>query len=165
MRPSDEVTDAAAITGPRGRAWAIDLEGAYVAAGRARETGFDVACWIVEAPWAHPVWHSYGINLIHLRQVPEQPPLHFYLAGATHEMFVAALDPGRPRQRMLETGTLARLLPLNFGAQFIATNDADAMGRVERAVRLICAGRLSPDTDFIQQWIDLFGTSNMIHQS
>lgn len=117
-----------------------------------------VVDWLVEAPEAHPVWHSYAVCLIHLRPLPDMPPPRFYLPGATHEIWVAALDPWAVRQPMiLRTQMMAYLLPLNFAAQFIASDDAVAMARVEGVVRAICFGTLSPDSDAIDVWCELFG--------
>lgn len=45
--------------------------------------------------------------------------------------------------------------------QIIAETDAAAMERIEKAVRLLCDGRVSPDTDFIGDWVALFG-DNMV---
>lgn len=150
------------LTSLHGRAWAVDIDGAFKRLGRSREEFGDVASWLIEASWAHPIWHSYWINLNHLRPVSGQmAPLHFYLEGATHEVWVKALDPARPRQAMIETGNMAPLQPGNFAAQIIERSDEAAQERIKDAVQLICQGKLSPDTDFLRPWILLFG-DNMV---
>ena len=116
---------------------------------------------VVEAPWAHPIWHSYAVILVHLRPLPDGRPTKFYLAAATHEIWLYALDPDQPRQPMIEFGQPKWLTPMNFGAQFIAASDEAAKLKVEEAVQDIVAGKLSPDTDFIRHWAYRFG-DNML---
>lgn len=120
--------------------------------------------WVVEAPWAHPVWHSYLIVLIHLRSAPNMPEPTIYLEGATHEMWVNALNPEVSRQELIETGEISKkqwLEPGNFAAQLVEPSDDAARQRVMRAVAEIVRGDLSPDTDFVDDWIKRFG-SNMV---
>lgn len=139
------------------KAWRVDLAEARTARKVAAESDATLDIWIVEAPWAHPAWHSYGIVLIHLRPMPDNRPTKIYLAGATHEMWVYALDPREDRNVMLRTGGLAWLQPSNFAAQFIEPSDEAAQARIEKAVHRICEGKLSPDTDYIRHWMHLFG--------
>lgn len=144
------------------RAWQINIDAQYAAMGVPRESGNDVMSWIIEAPWAHAFWHSYWLNLIHLRPVPGAQ-YKIYLPGATHELTLAALNPDMGgRQQMIEgTGTIPTMHPLNFAAQMKCANDAEALQRVEAAIGQICSGQLSPDTDHRRAWIALFG-DNMI---
>lgn len=155
----DTITTPPTIEGRRGRAWQLDL-----AALRRRRAAIDLsrdctlAIWLIEAPWAHPLWHSYTLILMHLRPVPDLETI-IHLPGATHELWLCALDPDQPRQAMLETGRAMRLEPLNFAAQIIEPSDDAARDAVRFPVELICAGRLSPDTDFIRAWVHLFNDS------
>jgi hypothetical protein len=157
----DAVTLAPDVTGPHGRAWAVRLASARLARGFKPEDDAMVAGWVVEAPWAHPAWHSYALLLMHLRPMPDNRPTKFYLEGATHEIWLYALNPDFPRQPMIERLELRFLTPLNFAAQFIAESDAAASNRALQAVMDICAGNLSPDTDFIRYWAARFG-GNML---
>jgi len=123
--------------------------------------------WLIEAPWAHPFWHSYALSLINLAVVPPDapyPPI-IYLPGATHEMVLLALDPESPRQPMIDGLDFRLLTPANFAAQMIMPDDAAAIANVERALGLIADGQLSPDTDFIRDWVRLFGDSMMLDRS
>jgi hypothetical protein len=162
---ADPITQAPTMQSQLTRVWRADIDAQYQAQKMQREWGGDVAAWLIEAPWAHMAWHSYLINLVHMRPIETGPiaekskDLIVYLPGATHELWVQALDPGHPRQPMLETGRWHVLSPCNFTAQFIAETDQRAIDRVERAVQLICDGRLSPDTDYLRAWIALFGDS------
>ena len=153
----DPLTTEPAVTGSAGRAWAIDLirrRGMLAANGHATP---EVGSWIVEAPWAHPAWHSYWIMVMHLRELPGVAMPTFYVEGATHELWVYAINPEMERQPMLETGMIPVLTPMNFAAQITAEHDGAAHDLVEQAVKMICEGTLSPDTDFRQQWVTLFG--------
>lgn len=159
---SDPVSIAPTIDGPHGKAWAVDLDHARNILGVRVEDDGTVAAWIVEAPWAHPFWHSYVIVLIHLRPMPDGRSTKMYLPGATHEMWLQALDPEHPRAPAISgNGPWHPLKPSNFGAQFIEEADLTAAARIRDAVQRICNGSLNPDTDYIRQWMHLFG-DNMI---
>jgi hypothetical protein len=154
MKPKDAIDAPPTLAGPGGRAWLVPPNGVYALASI-------VCCWIVEAQWAHSVWHSYCLSLVHLRQSAALPSPLIYLRGATHELVLFALDPEHPRALMLAGGEPHVLQPCNFAAQFVASCDAAAFERVEKAADAIVQGNLSPDTDHIREWINLFG-SNMI---
>lgn len=151
------------ITGTHGRAWKCD-HAAFVAKHGVKpgEVDATVVNWLIEAPWAHPFWHSYTLTLVHLRPMPDARPTIFYLDGASHELWLYALDPGKPREPAIRGEAFPSwLTPSNFAAQIVAPSDEAAAARIEGAVRRICDGTLSPDTDFIRQWMHLFG-DNMI---
>jgi len=143
------------------KAWRLDLAAAQKLCNIKPEDDGALDVWIVEAPWANLAWHSYGIVLVHLRPMPDNRETRFYLKDASHEIWVYALDPNQDRNEMLKTGALAFLTPKNFAAQFIEPNDDEARKRVETSVRMICAGNLSPDSDYLRAWTKLFG-DNMI---
>lgn len=161
----DPVTIEPDVLGEFSKAWKVDARKRMDFAAKAGlDTSHDagVALWLVEAPWAHPFWHSYMLTLIHLRPLPGVPEARIMLPGATHEMWLHALDTSTKRTAVIAQGHPPRpLQPMNFGAQIIAETDEAAAARIEDAVRRICAGTLSPDTDFIRQWIALFG-GNMV---
>lgn len=161
----DIITTPPTLETPIAKAWKIDLDAVYALFGKKRDVdGSHVASWIIEAPWGHPFWHSYGLQIFHLRPLPKHDfERLIYLEGATHEMQLEALDPSASRQIMIGTGEIRGLTPLNFAAQIIAGTDAEAAGRIEQAVKMVLAGKLSPDTDFISQWAHLFG-SNMLKE-
>jgi hypothetical protein len=159
----DPVTAPPIVSGPHGRAWLSDMAGIARLHNANPENDATLAAWIVEAPWAHPAWHSYSVVLVHLRPLPharERTLVH--LDGATHELWVYALDPTKDRNKMLigkERGFW--LQPINFAAQFIETSDDLALARVRAAVQEICDGDLCPDTDFIRDWARRFGDNMM----
>jgi hypothetical protein len=152
----DDITVDPTINGPHARAWKL------VAMARDGRDHAGVAGWLIEAPWAHPFWHSYRLSLIHLRPMEGLAEPIIYLEGATHEIVLYALNPETPREpALLSTGDVAVLDPPNFVAQMIMGSDDAAADKVGAAVDMICQGRLSPDTDFRSQWITLFGDNMM----
>lgn len=158
MKPTDEIKTAPALVGKVGKAWRCDLDKRRQVLGTNDDDGATLAIWIVEASWAHMAWHSYAIVLMHLRPLKDARPTKFFLRDATHEMWVQALDPAERREAAIsEGGFWHPLEPTNFAGQFIAPDDAAAMSRIERDVQRICDGTLNPDTDFMRDWIALYG--------
>lgn len=151
------ITAPPVVQGEHGKAWLCDT-----AVGRRQKSVADAddAClahWIIEAPRAHPVWHSYSLVLIHLRAMPGKRTL-IYLDEATHELWLYALNPDADRNPMLATGIVdCWMRPGNFASQFIELSDELARDRVRQSVQTICDGKLSPDTDWRQAWIKLYG--------
>ncbi|HJQ59413.1 MAG TPA: hypothetical protein VJ890_21075 [Vineibacter sp.] len=158
------ITMAPTIVGSLGRAWLADLAVMRNRLEIESDRDGTLTSWVIEVPWANPVWHSYALTLIHLRPI-DGLRTKFYLAGATHELWLYAMDPDAPRDDIVNgrLDSLSRfwLEPKNFAAQFIETDDAAALQRVRAAVMKICEGKLSPDTDYIRHWMHLFG-DNMI---
>jgi hypothetical protein len=149
------------ISGPHGRAWRADLA-AILAQQRAKHGSappleLNVCGWYVHAPFSHPIWPCVAINCISLRDVLGWPPAKINLEGATHELFVGAIDPDTPVRIDRFAPTLR---PINYAGQFIAGDDDEARERVEAAVREVCAGTLNPDSDGRHQWAARFSRSN-----
>lgn len=161
----DPITAEPVISGPHGKAWLCDTAKGREIMGLSGENDATLAHWIVEAPWAHPAWHSYSIVLVHLRPMPDNQETIFYLDDATHEMWLYALNPECDRNPVIERAIVEGpcwLHPGNFAAQFIEITDDLARFRVKDAVRMICDGTLSPDTDFRSMWEHLFGDNMML---
>lgn len=145
-------------TGLGGRAWRCNLDAYRRTFEAAAADDATLAMWIVEAPWAHPFWHSYWITLVHLRPMPDERETKIYLEGATHEFWVYAVNADHSREPAIRgTGAVHHLTPPNFVAQFIEPSDGAACARIEGAVDLILTGELNPDTDARSQWKALFG--------
>lgn len=140
-----------------GRAWSIDIEAVRAFHGQDPARDGTIASWLIEAEWAHPVWHSYNLVLVHLRQIPGMEPPIIRVPGATHEFWLYVLDPDEPRQAMLSRAKVRWLYPANFAAQLVADSDAAAIARVREAVDLVVDGMLNPDSDALRQWVGIFG--------
>jgi hypothetical protein len=151
----DPITAPPVLSGAAGKAWLTDLT-----AGAPEEHGV-LASWIVEAPGAHPLWHSYSVVLVHLRPMADGRKTLFYLPDATHEIWVYALNPEADRNVMLmRAGNIAigLLHPGNYIGQFIEISDDLAIERVRATVQEICDGKLSPDTDHVNCcWVKRYG--------
>ena len=149
----DPISARPAYTGVAGRAWEIIIAANPDGAKRA-----DVSHWVVERPDAHPFWHSYAVILFHLRPVDGLPTPFLARPGATHEFWLAALDPRLKREEVIRSGTIPFLRPVNFASQIIAGSDAEAYGMIYRdAVKAICDGMINPDTDHLSAWVTRFG--------
>jgi hypothetical protein len=153
----DTIDQPPTLHGQKGRGW--NLNGASLRGKNGPNALVDL--WLLESPDSHPIWHSYLLSLVHLRPIEDLPEPIIYLPGATHELVLYALDANFPRQDSLTSGGWHRLEPANFCAQFIASSDIEAIKRIASAARSVCAGTLSPDTDFRKQWIALFGDNMM----
>jgi hypothetical protein len=162
ITPIDKINRLPVLEGKFGKTWRVDIAALCRKFKVDPEQDSGVAAWVIEAPWAHPFWHSYELILIHLRQIPGAKPPIIRLTGATHELWLNALDPDFSREPFILGEAASRpLRPGNFAAQIIAEHDGAAIARAFHAVRQICDGTLNPDTDFTAQWIALFG-DNMI---
>lgn len=151
----DRISVEPTLTDRHGRAWLIDT--------REYKSKFpaSVSLWMIEAPWAHPLWHSYIISLVDLKERPtdrEKPTLYF--PTATHEFMLLAMNPDKPREQAFKFVNGLTLAPTNFGAQ-MASDDVQAAKLIEATVKEILSGDLSPDTDFTHEWVRRFGDSGM----
>lgn len=153
-KPGADLPATPDIQGPAGRAWRYDMDTIARKAGNRPHAS--VESWLIEAKWAHPHWHSYALMLIHLRNVPGLGQPKLYVTGATHEVFLAALNPEKVRDLKRNPDYM---MPLNFAAQFIAQDDAAATARINDTVREVVNGELSPDTDHMQSWIRRYGSA------
>lgn len=147
------------ISGAFGAAWEVDVAALAKAIGKAEKADGTVCAWVVCAPWAHPLWAYYLTACVHLRPLPA-------LGGATHEIFVAAMDPRQVPT--LDRASKQVLLPLNFAGQWVVTErpnpvdlDRAAASKVRGCVEDILAATLNPDTDFRWQWVQRFSDSNL----
>jgi hypothetical protein len=168
-----KVKTSADEIGIHGRAWSLDwpkakarlIETGVITLRGEREADHDStkAIWIMQAPYAHPLWHSYLLVLISLEPIPGTKTM-VYKLGATHEFWLAALDPNADVDACLRGDAVASahmLRPLNFAAQIICRDDADARERMRLVAKDVIDGSLNPDTDFTQQWVARFGDSMM----
>ncbi len=146
------------IKGPMGCAWISDIEGMKKNHPDGPPKELTVASYIVQAAWAHPLWSNYATACVSLHDIEGVPPARILLEGATHEVLVVALDPSK---EVYLDEYYSVLTPLNFAGQFKAVDDAEAKQRTLNAVLEVLNGTLSPDTDFISQWVQRFSGANL----
>lgn len=108
-------------------------------------------CVLLHRPDAHPVWPSYVVSLVHLRDVPEQSkPPHREYSDSTHEILCFALDPD-VKPDPLDSGSIRVLTPSNLTYQLRALSDALALSVFSQFVGALSRRELSPDSDFRSQ--------------
>ena len=109
--------------------------------------------WLLTVPGAHPVWHSYALGVIHLRDIPGVRPAHKQYPEAEHELLLLALDPEKPLPDPDDVANFkpAYLTPLNLVEQFHGVTDEQAVEIAEWLGRSFIDGLANPDTDYRTQ--------------
>jgi hypothetical protein len=153
----DPIRQIPTIDRDTGRAWRVDLRVMFRRPDIDPLTAATVALWMIEAPWAHPFWHSYVLSLIHLAPLLGLDDPILTLDHATHEIMLYALDPTQPRESITTGAGVHCLSPANYVGQFIEIERGEAIQRARLAVAAVCAGLLSPDSDARASWHALFG--------
>lgn len=64
------------VAGAHGKAWRCDVDEMRRRMSTKAEEDGTLDFWIVEAPSAHPMWHSYLVGLVHLRPLPDGRATH-----------------------------------------------------------------------------------------
>ena len=126
--------------------------------------------WVIDAPWAHPLWSQYVVLLYDLTTVQDGAQMpKVVLEGATHEFMVFAVDPSHKIEKDADawdlgrTGQLRLLQPANYGYQFIAESNDAATARIQAIVDQIIGESLSPDTDFRSWWDKILPDMKSLH--
>lgn len=138
-----------------GRVWRVNLREADP--GMTKRGG-TAARWVLELPEAHPVWHSYLLDLSKTHERPD---------GTNYTMTLCAMqidfDRERylrdlcPMQEVLGRTIGAVLMPANYVLRLACSSDEDAIDRAEVAVRAMVNGRLGPTDDDREDWETLYG--------
>ena len=112
-------------------------------------------CYIIDAPWAHPLWSQYILAGYSLDAKSVR-----YRGDVTHEVMLHAIDPDHKiLHSPLKEQRLKFLQPANVGYQLTTTNDKlveildDVVDRIDHKT-------MSPDTDFRWQWDITFITKH-----
>ncbi len=124
------------VTGPAGTATEIIAE-----AFDRPEQAATLATWFLHCPGQSPAWDSYMLSVIHLRTIEgvREPVIRF--PGATHEVLLAALDPGSaPSVDNPDSWQL--LMPINVEEQVELPDDEAAVRLAELAARAVVTGAL-----------------------
>jgi hypothetical protein len=137
------------FSGPRGRMWrvACPTEETLKAHPSWNAT---IGCWLLDVPSAHPVWRSYVLGVVSLRDIPGVPSAAKHYPGAEYEILLHALDPGKPMPDVEDAEKFrpAFLAPANLVEQFHGVSSEDAKRIAELLGRSFIDGANSPDTDF-----------------
>jgi hypothetical protein len=130
-----------------------------------------LGAFLLDLPgYLHRWWRHYLAFVIHLREIEGVPTAHRQRPDRTHELMVLALDPEPPPDptnfetwRWATTETIMRAIerdrnPTNrveltfpefsaarAGGQLTLPDDAAAVALLERVVRALCSGDLTPE--------------------
>jgi len=117
-----------------------------------------IVSWLVEGPF-HPVWSQWVIGAVDLREHDGVAPANKGCELVTHEIVICAIHPDDTINPGGKSPKQWRwLTPVDFAFQFAAVPLADAAADalaadvVERMVDVICAGKMSPDSDYRRRW-------------
>lgn len=116
------------------------------------------AAWVINAPWAHPLWTQYVLFLYDLTTPSDKGETLILKEGMTHEMILYALDPAvliLPHKPLMEQ-KFKYLQPANCGYQFKAESNEAAVERICKIIDKVDSLELSPDTDYRRMWDELF---------
>lgn len=119
-----------------------------------------VTWWLITAPRWSPLlvnFHQWVLGVVRLRDgIPGFPPPKRRFDGATHELFVATVNPEHPTTagQMVDPGYhMHPLEPMNVVEQFEATDD-EMRQVADLAARAVVDGHLCPEA-----WATLSGSS------
>jgi hypothetical protein len=112
-----------------------------------------ICLWLVVSKIFHPIWDSWIVQAIHLREIDgAQPPVLRY-PEAEHEIMILSLshdhgvyDPDKM------PFPVPYLTPIDMVKQVDGYSDGQVAQLVGRMIAEIVAGRMSPDSDYRSQW-------------
>lgn len=113
-----------------------------------------VGVFLVQAPYAHPIWSYWVVSIIHLRDIVGVKKAHLQFPEATHELAIVALNPEEqlPSLDITVNWKIHRLTPTDVIEQFKVSNDAIADQILELSIMRIIDGTISPDEDWRAVW-------------
>lgn len=114
---------------------------------------------LLHRPDAHPIWHSYMVSLVHMRDEPGFPPAHRTFADETHEIMVVALSPNCGDFPQ-EWSKIVHLTPPNLVQRLRGYTDDRARKLFDAFVKALAAHELNPDTDYRRSqlaWFERWG--------
>lgn len=98
-----------------------------------------VASWFFTCPGQAPLWDNYLLSIVHLRPIDDKPAFLDW-PGASHEVFLVALDPAD--SPTTDPETWRHLNPLNFVMQVELPDDAAAVELARLCARAVVDGVL-----------------------
>src|SRR6476661_7856958 len=142
------LTGEPTLKGPGGRAWCLLSE-------MTRANSAALATWFVNCPGAHPLWSWWMVSVVHLRELPGEPPVQKQYPEAAYEFTIIALQSPqgtRAAAESLPSIPIVTLRPIDVVFQFHGVGDQDAARVATVAVETIMRGALSPDQDYRRGW-------------
>ena len=116
--------------------------------------------WMIRGREFHPFWDTWVITMGHLRDVEGLDDAVKDSPEFTHEFMIFALDPKDPKKYFEYDPDnlpfpIPFLRPIDVCVQFQCENDAEASSICDVAVKVMVAGKASPDSDFRSFWKQL----------
>lgn len=162
-REPDAMTTPPTLSGPKGRAWHIDMptvrEKAMARDPAAMDDDNVVTAWLIEVPEACPShYHSCLLFVNDLAVAGAEP----WIEGATHELVVKAVIPTGSRDAMLAGD---ERFPISgdtiYACHFVFPDHGAACAQAEEIVNLVLAGDLVPSEAGEQAWMDRWGDAGL----
>lgn len=159
MSTAHDIDPTQTIEGPYGRCEHVEhpsVDDLTLPAKTRAALSCTLGTWLITAPGYHPAWSQYLLSVCRLDEHPDLPPPHIKFLGATHELMLFALEPGKgpgpggtqtvtSAHAHCRTGTAPMLTPINICEQYQATDD-EMNALAWLAARAICNGCLIPET-------------------
>ncbi|HEX8762746.1 MAG TPA: hypothetical protein VF733_03210 [Candidatus Saccharimonadales bacterium] len=122
-----------------GRAWEVDIT--ELKRTNPNSAAF-LGTWLIEAPYANPLFNYYAPTLVHLRDIPGSPPVIYNRQGATHEFVMGTLNPDADDS--VDPADFHSLMPMSadMQEQLILPSDERALEVVGLAIQACLDGRL-----------------------
>ena len=100
-----------------------------------------LAGWFLNCPGQSPAWEHYLLSIIHLRPIEGVKPAVVNVPGATHEILMVALDPGK-NPKPEDSYSWSFLRPTNLMEQVQLPDDESAVDLLHDCVVAVLDGRL-----------------------
>jgi hypothetical protein len=151
--PGEDIHDPDFVGGA-GRAW--DLSGLLYEKVTVEHTA-SLGGWLIETPFATPLFNYHIAGLTHLRDIPGTPKAIKGRTDATHEFAMYSLAPDEESKIDPTDATTLR----NFVGQDMVEwlkfpTDERALSVVKFAIQKCVDGELIPASDFRHDWAQLF---------
>lgn len=125
------------LTGPFGEATELALS----TSGDPRREG-DIAIWLLHCPNQSPAWCHFMLSCLHLRPIAADPEPNIYVAGATHEIVLVAIDPATNPSPTSSYWEWNYLPSTNMWEQIQVPNDEAAVELTSLAAQAVVDGYL-----------------------
>lgn len=140
-------------TGPEGRAWNVNIGDSRMDMPMGATA--ILGAFLIEAPMAQSRWSSYVATVLHLRDIPEAPPIKNIREGATHEFALGRIKPAfEDNADPANFRTLNVISPPDIEQELILPSDERALEVAGLAVQACVNGELNPGGAYRQEWSD-----------
>lgn len=112
-----------------------------------------LCAYVIHAPLSHPFWAWHVMVVMHLRPTAKHGEANLRFPGASHEVFLTALDPTHDDQIDVDDAeTWKHMSPPDYVGQVMLADDDQALRLGELMAKSITDGHLVPDSDHTTWW-------------